>query len=90
MKIEILGPGCMRCITTERNVRQALNGLGLNAQIAHVFDPEEFAKRGIKFTPAVVIEGATKSSGRIPDVGEIRRWLEESAAGLEKLPHARR
>ncbi len=90
MKIEILGPGCIRCNTTEQNVRQALDGLGLNAEIVHVFDREEFAKRGIKFTPAVIIEGTTKSSGRIPEVAEIRRWLQDSAAGLEKQPHARK
>ena len=90
MKIEIVGPGCMRCITTERNVRQALDALRLNAEVVHIFDHEEFAKRGIKFTPAVIIEGTTRSSGRIPEVDEIRRWLQESAVGLEKQPHARR
>ncbi len=90
MKVEIFGPGCIRCMTTERNVRQALAGLGRRARIVHIFDQEEFAKRGIKFTPAVVIEGAIKSSGRIPEVLEVRRWLKESAVGLEKQPHARR
>lgn len=90
MKIEILGPGCMRCITTEQNVRQALVGLGLSAEIVHLSDPEEFAKRGIKFTPAVIIEGTTRSSGRIPEVMEIRLWLQESAVGLEKQSHTRR
>lgn len=90
MKIEIVGPGCMRCITTERNVRQALDALRLNAEVVHILDREEFAKRGIKFTPAVIIEGTTRSSGRIPEVDEIRRWLQESAIGLEKPAHARR
>lgn len=90
MKIEILGPGCMRCVTTEQNVRQALDGLGLTAAIIHIFDPGEFAKRGVKFTPAVVIDDITRSSGRIPDVTEIRRWLEESSLGVEKQAQARR
>lgn len=90
MKIEILGPGCMRCITAEQNVRQALDSLRLSADIVHIFDPKEIAKRGIEFTPAVVIEGVTRSSGRIPEVAEIRRWLEERAVGLEKQPHAQR
>ncbi len=90
MKIEILGPGCMRCVTTERNVRQALDALRLSAEIVHVFDQEEFVKRGIKFTPAVVIEGMTMSSGRIPEVDEIRRWLKDSAVGPKKQVHVRR
>ncbi len=90
MKIEILGPGCFRCYATEDNVRQALGQLGLTAEITHLVDPHEFHKRGIKFTPAVVVDGQTKSSGRIPQVPEIRRWLEEAAVGIARDPGIRR
>ncbi len=90
MKIEILGPGCMRCMTTEENVRQALGQVGLTAEIVHVSDHHEFHKRGIKFTPAVVVDGQTKSSGRIPQVPEIRSWLEEASVGISRDPGVRR
>jgi small redox-active disulfide protein 2 len=75
MKIEILGPGCQRCVATEENVRKALGELRLEAEVAHVSDPREFARRGVMFTPAVVVDGEVKASGRIPEVEEIRNWL---------------
>jgi small redox-active disulfide protein 2 len=75
MKVEILGPGCPRCMATQENVRKALQALRLEAEVAHVSDPREFARRGVMFTPAVVINGEVKSSGRIPQVEEIRTWL---------------
>ncbi len=84
MKIEILGPGCRRCITTEQNVRQALEALGLNAEVVHIFDWQEFAKRGVQFTPGLVIDGVTMSSGRIPNVAEIQHWLSEAAVEPKK------
>lgn len=90
MKIEILGPGCMRCIVTEENVRSALGQLGLTAEVIHVSDHHEFDKRGIKFTPAVVVDGRTKSSGRIPQVPEIRRWLEDASVGIFRDQGVRR
>ncbi len=90
MKIEILGPGCFRCVATEENVRLALGQLGLTAEVIHVSDHDEFHKRGIKFTPAVVVDGRTRSSGRIPEVPEIRGWLEEASAGAFREPGVRR
>jgi small redox-active disulfide protein 2 len=80
MKIEILGPGCYRCIATEDNVRKALAELGLEAEVVHISDPREFARRGVMFTPAVIIDGQLKASGRIPDVEQVRSWLEQQRA----------
>lgn len=73
--IEILGPGCVRCLAAEQNIRQALSNVRPQPRIVHVDDPAELARRGIKLTPAVVIDGTVKSSGRVPEFGEIRRWL---------------
>lgn len=75
MRIEILGPGCTRCRATEENVRKALAELGLNAEVEHVTDLVEISKRRVMMTPGVVIDGQVRSSGRIPEVPEIKRWL---------------
>ena len=90
MKIEIVGPGCMRCMTTEDYVRLALGQLEMTAEITHIKDREECRKRGVTFTPALFIDGQMKSSGRVPEVHEIERWLEETAAGLTHAPSIRR
>jgi small redox-active disulfide protein 2 len=75
MKIEVVGPGCARCITTEKNVREALKQLGMEAEVTKVTAVAEFAKKGIMFTPGVIIDGQVKVSGRIPTVDEIKKIL---------------
>jgi len=80
MKIEILGPGCPRCRATEDVVRQALGELTLEADISHITDPREFARRQVLLTPGVVIDGEVKSSGRVPNLEEVKAWLAARAA----------
>jgi small redox-active disulfide protein 2 len=75
MKIEVVGKGCARCITTEKNIREALKQLGINAEVTKVTDMAEFARKGVMFTPGVIIDGQVKVSGRIPTVDEIKEIL---------------
>lgn len=75
MKIEIAGPGCPRCKATERNVKEAVKQLGIQAEIVHLYDIAEVTKRGIMFTPAVIVDGQVKISGKIPTVDEIKEVL---------------
>lgn len=75
MKIEIVGPGCGRCIATEKNVKEAVKQLGIQAEIAKVTDVAEFAKKGVMFTPGVIVDGQIKVSGKIPTVDEIKQIL---------------
>ncbi len=75
MKIEIVGPGCARCITTEKNVKEAVKQLGIQAEITKVTNVAEFAKKGVMFTPAVIVDGQVKISGKIPTVEEIKNIL---------------
>ncbi len=80
MKVEILGPGCARCRATEEVVRRALAELNLVADIEHVTDPLQFARRQVLLTPGVVIDGQVKSSGRVPSLEEVKAWLARAAA----------
>ncbi|MBI2929606.1 MAG: thioredoxin family protein [Verrucomicrobia bacterium] len=72
MKIEILGPGCPRCHETERRVMNVLAETGTDAEVTLVSDLKEIAKRKVMFTPAVLIDGAVRVSGRVPSVAELR------------------
>lgn len=78
MRIEVLGPGCPRCHNTLRTIEDALQELGVVAEVVHIHDPRELANRGVLFTPAVFINGVMKASGRIPKLQEVKRWLMES------------
>ncbi|MEE8638255.1 MAG: thioredoxin family protein [Candidatus Margulisiibacteriota bacterium] len=75
MEVIVYGPGCARCAATEKNVREALKQLGKKEEVKKISDVREFAKAGIVFTPAVVIDGEVKVSGKIPSVDEIKALL---------------
>lgn len=75
VKIEILGPGCARCRATEENVRQALAELKLEAEVVHITDMLEIGRRRVMLTPGVIIDGKIRSSGRVPEVKEVKDWL---------------
>jgi small redox-active disulfide protein 2 len=75
MKIEILGSGCPNCKKLEENAKKAVSELGLNIEISKVAEIEKIIGYGVMSTPAIVIDGKVKASGRIPDAREIKTWL---------------
>ncbi len=77
MKIEVVGPGCGRCIATEKNVKEAVKQLGIQAEITKVTDVAEFAKKGVMFTPGVIVDGKVAISGKIPTVDELKEIISE-------------
>ena len=80
MKIEIVGPGCTRCKVTEAVVRQALAEMKLEAEVKHVTDPREIARRQVLLTPGVIVDGRVQSTGRVPSAEEVKDWLARASA----------
>jgi small redox-active disulfide protein 2 len=75
MKIQVAGPGCARCEATEKNVVEACNQLGLDAEVTHVRDMLQIAKLGVRMTPAVVVDGKVVVAGKIPTVDDLKGIL---------------
>ena len=75
MKIEILGTGCHKCKALEANVRKAVSELKITADIIKVTDAEKIVEYDVMCTPALVIDGQVKSSGKVADVAEIKKFL---------------
>jgi len=75
MKIEVLGTGCMKCKRLAKNVEQAVRELGVSADIQKVEDIAAIMDRGVMLTPALIVDGELKVSGRVADVAEIKRIL---------------
>ncbi len=75
MKIEVLGTGCAKCRATEKNVRKAVEELGIQAEIVKVEDLQDIINRGVMITPAVVVDGEVKISGHQPTVEEIKKII---------------
>jgi small redox-active disulfide protein 2 len=80
INIEVFGPGCARCQATKEAIRKAIEAAGVEATLTHLSDPKEIAKNRVFFTPAVRIDGEMKSTGRVPTVEEISKWLIGRAA----------
>jgi small redox-active disulfide protein 2 len=76
--IEVLGPGCANCQKLEKNAREAVTLVGVEAEIVKVTDYREIAAHGILSTPGLIIDGVVRSAGRIPNPGDIAAWLTES------------
>ena len=78
MNIKILGSGCPNCQTLEEQTKKAVEELNLkDIDIEHVKDIVEITNYGVMSTPAIVINGDVKASGRIPEIEEIKNWLKQ-------------
>jgi len=75
MKIEILGTGCMKCKRLAKNVENAVAELGITADIQKVEDITAIMDRGVMLTPALIVDGELKVSGRVADVKEVKEIL---------------
>ncbi len=77
MKIEVLGPGCANCKKLEQDVNTALAELGIEAEVVKVTDIGKFSSYGILMTPGLVINGKVYSSGKIPVMATLKKWIED-------------
>ena len=66
VKIEILGTGCPKCKETEKIVRKVVEELGIKVSIEKVEDIEKIIEYGVLSTPAVVVDGKIRISGKVP------------------------
>lgn len=75
MKIQVIGPGCWRCHALAENAEQAAKALGLEYELEHITDLTVMAKLGIMMTPALIVDGEVKVSGKVPSADEIKAML---------------
>ena len=75
MKIEILGTGCTKCKTLFEVTQKAVAQKGIFAQIEKVEDLVSIMNYGVMSTPALVIDGEVKSTGKLLSVEEVITFL---------------
>lgn len=75
MKIEILGTGCSKCKALFENVKTAVAQNNIFAQIEKVEDLVKIMEYGVMNTPALVIDGVVKSTGKVLNVDELKELL---------------
>jgi len=76
VKLEVFGTGCMKCKRLMKNVEKAIKDLGIEAEIEKIEDITAIMDRGIMLTPALVVDGEIKVSGRVADVNELKTILQ--------------
>lgn len=74
--IKILGSGCSKCHTLEKNTKEALAELGRDDEVFSVTDFVEIASYGVMSTPALVKDGKVLSYGKVLNTEEIKKLLE--------------
>ena len=74
-KIQILGTGCSKCKKLAENAEAAAKELGIEYEIEKVSQINEIMKFGVMVTPALVIDGQVKVTGKVADAGAIKKML---------------
>ncbi len=75
MLIEVFGPGCAKCETLLKHAKHAAEQSGLIVEVVKVSDYATMAMRGILSTPALAIDGAVKTQGKVLSSSEILTLL---------------
>lgn len=76
MEIKVLGPGCANCNKLQKIVEEAVGELGIKDPVQKVSDIQDMLSYGILSTPALVVDGEVKFSGRVPGKEEVKKFLQ--------------
>lgn len=74
-KIEILGTGCPKCKKLSEISEEAAKDLGIEYEIIKVTQLKDIMNYGVMITPALVVDGIVKLTGKVPSVSEVKEFL---------------
>ncbi len=75
MKLQILGTGCAKCNALTQATEQAAQALNLPYELEKVTDLKQIMTFGVMLTPALVVDGQVKLTGKVPPADEIKALL---------------
>lgn len=74
-QIKILGTGCKKCNDLADKVKSVADSMGIEYEFEKVTDIAQIVSYGVMTTPALVVNGEVKVSGKIPSDAEIKEFL---------------
>ncbi len=74
-KVQVLGPGCPKCVELGKRTEQAAKALGGDYEVEKVSELNKIMAFGIFTTPALVVDGEVKMVGQVPSVDEIKKLI---------------
>ncbi len=75
LTVKILGSGCANCKKLEAVAREAATASNVEAEFVKVTDMQQIMAYDLLSTPGLVVNEKLVSSGRIPTVAEVQKWL---------------
>ncbi|ACB77335.1 thioredoxin family protein [Opitutus terrae] len=74
-KIQILGTGCAKCQKLAAVADEAAKSLAVPYELEKVTDLKQIMSFRVLSTPALVVDGVVKLSGRVPTLDEARQLV---------------
>jgi small redox-active disulfide protein 2 len=74
-KIQVLGTGCPKCQKLTEAAESAAKAAGCEYTLEKVTKLDEIMKFGVMVTPALVVDGKVKVTGRVPDAAQLQEML---------------
>ena len=74
-KIQILGTGCAKCQKLAAVANEAAKALGVPYELQKVTDLKEIMSFKVMSTPALVVDGQVKLTGRVPTIEEAKQLI---------------
>ncbi|MFP4484448.1 MAG: MTH895/ArsE family thioredoxin-like protein [Spirochaetaceae bacterium] len=80
MTIQILGTGCPNCRQLEKNAREAVSRLGMEADFEKVTDMNRITEMGVLRTPGLAFDGELQQTGKVLSPEEIEEKIKAHLA----------
>lgn len=77
--IKVLGSGCATCHKLFENVKEAVNEMGLSADIEYITDMAKVMEYGVMSMPALVVDEKVISMGKLLKASEIIKLLKRQS-----------
>ena len=78
MIIKVLGPGCAKCQSLDKTVREVVAALKLDARVEEIKDIKEIMQYPILMTPGLVIDEKVVMSGKVPSKAEVENLIKQA------------
>jgi len=75
-ELKVLGTGCAKCMKLLETAEAAAQELGLEYAVEKVQEIDRILEFGVMMTPALVVDGEVKVSGKVPTVDEVKSLLQ--------------
>jgi len=76
MRIQVLGTGCAKCKQLTASAEKAVAELGLGVAVEKVEDLREIMKFKVMSTPALVVDGVVRSTGKVLTADAVKALLQ--------------